>query len=240
MQRKVLVIARRELNSYFDSPVAYIVIATFLLTAGWMFFSTLFLMGRADMRNFFAPAPFSPSMLLVILVPAVTMRLIAEEKKSGTLELLTTMPVRDSEIVMGKFLAAFALLAAALSPTLIYAVSVASLGALDWGPVIAGYVGMLLFSSSLLAIGLWCSAITDKQIVAFIVTFIVSAALYFMYWLQFFMPPAMAPLVEFLSVSAHLDNMARGVIDSRDVLFYATLTAAGLMMTTRSLTQQHA
>jgi len=240
MQRKVLVIARRELNSYFDSPIAYIVIATFLLTAGWMFFSTLFLMGRADMRSFFAPAPFSPSMLLVILVPAVTMRLIAEEKKTGTFELLTTMPVRDSEIVLGKFLAAFALLASALSPTLIYAVTVASMGQLDWGPVIAGYAGFLLFSMSLLAVGMWCSAITDKQIVAFIISFIVSAALYFMYWLQFFMPASLAPLVEFLSVSAHLDNMARGVIDSRDVLFYGTLTAAGLMMTTRSLTQQHA
>ena len=240
MQRKVLVIARRELNSYFDSPIAYIVIATFLLTAGWMFFSTLFLMGRADMRSFFAPAPFSPSMLLVILVPAVTMRLIAEEKKTGTLELLTTMPVRDSEIVLGKFLAAFALLASALSPTLVYAVTVASMGQLDWGPVIAGYLGLLMFSMSLLGVGMWCSAITDKQIVAFIVSFIVSAALYFMYWLQFFMPASLAPLVEFLSVSAHLDNMARGVIDSRDVMFYGTLTAAGLMMTTRSLTQQHA
>lgn len=240
MQHKVLVIARRELNSYFDSPIAYIVIATFLLTAGWMFFSTLFLLGRADMRSFFAPAPFSPSMLLVILVPAVTMRLIAEEKKTGTFELLTTMPVRDSDIVLGKFLAAFALLASALSPTLIYAATVASLGQLDWGPVIAGYVGLLLFSASLLAIGMWCSAITDKQIVAFIISFIVSAALYFMYWLQFFVPPSFAPLMEFLSVSAHLDNMARGVIDSRDVFFYGTLTAAGLLMTTRSLTQQHA
>lgn len=240
MQPKMWVIARRELNSYFDSPVAYIVIATFLLTAGWMFFSTLFLVGRADMRNFFAPAPFSPSMLLVILVPAVTMRLIAEEKKTGTFELLTTMPVKDHEIVLGKFMAAFALMFTALSPTLIYAVTVASLGQLDWGPVVAGYIGMLLFSASLLAIGMWCSSITDTQIVAFIVSFIVSAVLYFMYWLQFFMPASFAPLVEFLSVSAHLDNMARGVLDSRDVLFYGTLTALGLTMTTRSLTQQHA
>lgn len=240
MQRKIFVIARRELSSYFDSPIAYIVIATFLLTAGWMFFSTLFLLGRADMRGFFAPAPFSPSMLLVILVPAVTMRLVAEEKKSGTFELLTTMPIRDSEIVIGKFLAAWALLAIALSPTLVYALTVASLGSLDWGPVMAGYLGFLLFSASLLAIGMFCSAITDKQIVAFIVSFIVCAVLYFIYWLQFFMPASLAPLLEFASVSFHLDNMARGVIDSRDVLFYLTLTAAGLTLTTRSLTQQHA
>src|SRR5512146_1870448 len=101
----VLAITRRELKSYFDSPIAYIVIVAFLLVAGWMFFSTLFLMGRADMRGFFTPSPFSPSMLLVILAPAVTMRLLAEERKTGTLELLTTMPIRDHEVVLGKFLA---------------------------------------------------------------------------------------------------------------------------------------
>jgi ABC-2 type transport system permease protein len=240
MQRKVMAIARRELSSAFDSPVAYIVVATFLLTAGWMFFSTLFLLGRADMRSFFAPSPFSPSMLLVILVPSISMRLIAEEKKAGTLELLTTMPIRDSEVVLGKFLGAFALLAIALSPTLVYAASVAYLGALDWGPVLAGYSGFLLFAASLLAIGMYCSAITDKQIVAFIVSFIVGAALYFVYWLQFFLPASLSQLLEFVSVSAHLDNMARGVIDSRDVIFYLTLTAGGLMLTTRSLTRQHA
>src|SRR5512137_2070451 len=107
--RNILVIARRELKSYFDSPIAYIVIVTFLLVAGWMFFSPFFLIGRADMRMFFSPSPFSPAMLLVILAPAITMRLIAEERKTGTIELLTTLPVRDFEVIVGKFAAALGL-----------------------------------------------------------------------------------------------------------------------------------
>lgn len=240
MLRNVRAIARREFFAYFDSPVAYIVIASFLLVSGWMFFSTLFLLGRADMRGFFAPAPFSPSMLLVVLAPAVTMRLIAEEKKTGTFELITTLPVRDVELVLGKFLAAWALLATALSCTLVYAATVSTLGALDWGPVMSGYLGFLLFSASLLAIGLLCSALAGQQIVAFIVSFLVGAALYFVFWLQFFVPQALASVVEYISLSYHLDNLARGVVDSRDVLFYLTLTAGALALTERAVARQHA
>jgi ABC-2 type transport system permease protein len=234
------VIARRELRSYFDSPVAYIVVTAFLAVAGWMYFSALFLMGRADMRSFFAPSPFSPSMLLVILAPAVTMRLIAEERRSGTIELLTTLPIRDRDVILGKFLAGWGLVASGLLVTLVYPISVSTLGPLDWGPVIAGYVGMLLFAGSLIAIGLFCSTMTRNQIVAFIVGVIVCAALYVVYWLQFFVPQAIAPAVEFASVSVHLDNLARGVIDSRDVLYYFSLTAAALVLAERSLARQHA
>jgi ABC-2 type transport system permease protein len=238
--RNVVTVARRELHGYFDSPIAYIVVVSFLLVAGWMFFSALFLFGRADMRPFFAPSPFSPSMLLVILAPAITMRLIAEERKTGTIELLTTMPVRDAEVVLGKFVAAVALLGTALLLTVAYPITISMLGPLDWGPVVAGYLGMLLFVSCLVAVGLLCSTLTENQIVAFIVAFIVSAALYYVYWLQFFVPQLLAPLFEYLSVSFHLDNMARGVIDSRDVLFYLTLTAGALFLAVRSLERQHA
>lgn len=238
--RSVLTIARRELHGYFDSPIAYIVVVSFLLVAGWMFFSALFLFGRADMRPFFAPSPFSPSMLLVILVPAITMRLVAEERKTGTIELLTTMPVRDSEVVLGKFLAAVTLLGVAFLLTVAYPISIAMLGALDWGPVVGGYLGMLLFAAALVAVGLLCSTWTENQIVAFIVAFLVSAALYYVYWLQFFVPHFLAPLFEYLSVSFHLDNMARGVIDSRDVLYYLSLTVGGLFLAIRSLERQHA
>ncbi len=190
-----------ELASYFNAPVAYIVIVTFLLVAGWMFFSGLFLMGRADLRQFFAPSPFSPSMLLVIIAPAVTMRLIAEERKSGTIELISTMPIRKWEIIVGKFLAAYALLAIAILSTVVYAITVAAIGQLDWGPVIGGYFGLLLFAGALTAIGLLCSSLTQNQIVAFIVGFIICAALYFIFWLQFFVPAGlMSPVVEFVSV----------------------------------------
>jgi ABC-2 type transport system permease protein len=236
----VFVIARRELRSYFDSPVAYIVVSSFLLVAGWMFFSSLFLMGRADLRNLFAPSVFSPTMLLVVLTPAVTMRLISEERKTGSLELLTTMPVRDFEVIVGKYLAAMGLLGAALFSTLLYAFTVASLGALDWGPVLAGYFGLFLFASALVSIGLLCSTLTDNQIIAFIVGFIICAALYLIYWLQFFLPTGIAGLVEFISVSAHLDNIARGVIDSRDVLYYLSLTFGAGFLAVRALARQHA
>ncbi len=235
---KVLSIARRELKSYFDSPIAYIVIVSFLLVTGWMFFSTLFLIGRADMRMLFTPTPFSPALLLVILAPAITMRLVAEERKSGTIELLTSMPVRSGEVIVGKFLAALCLTATALLSTFTYAVTVAAIGELDWGPVLSGYLGLLLFASSLLAIGLMFSTVTDNQIIAFIVSFIVSAVLYYVYWLHFFVPNWAAGLVEFLSVSSHMNNLARGVIDTRDVLYYLTVTAGALFLAERTLARQ--
>jgi len=235
-----MVVARRELRAYFDSPTAYIVVVSFLLVAGWMFFSTVFLFGRADMRPFFAPSPFSPAMLLVILAPAITMRLIAEERKSGTIELLLTMPVRDGEIVLGKYLAAVGLIGVALLLTLAYPITISRLGDLDWGPVISGYLGMTLFAASLLAVGIFCSTLTENQIVAFIVGFLLCAALYYVYWLQFFLPASIAALVEFLSVSFHLDNLSRGVIDSRDVIFYFSLIATALLLAIRALAQRHA
>ena len=238
--RNIVTIARREIKSYFDSPTAYIVIVAFLLIAGWMFFSSLFLAGRADMRSLFAPGVFSPSMILVIIVPAVTMRLISEERKTGTIELVTTMPVTDAEVILGKFFGAFFLMLVGMSLTLTYAVSVAAVGELDWGPVISGYIGLTLFTASLVSIGLFCSTLTSNQIVAFIFGFIICAVLYFVYWLQFLVPQDMVGFIEYLSVSYHLDNIARGVIDSRDVLYYLTLTSAGLFMATRSLSSQHA
>jgi ABC-2 type transport system permease protein len=239
MWRKAIIIAKRELKSYFDSPVAYIVLVSYLLVSGWMFFSTFFLMGRADMRMYFAPSPFSPSMLLVILAPAVTMRLIAEERKTGTFELLTTMPVRDSDVIAGKFLAALALVVSALFLTLSYPLCIAMLGSIDWGPVICGYLGMFLFAAALLAIGTLCSTLAKNQIVAFILGFVICAALYFVYWLQFLLPQTFAPLAEFISVSFHLDNMARGIIDTRDVLYYLTLTFGSLFLAERQLSQIH-
>ncbi|OGQ85340.1 MAG: ABC transporter [Deltaproteobacteria bacterium RIFOXYA12_FULL_58_15] len=235
-----LTIAKRELQSYFNSPIAYIVIVAFLGVAGWMYFSSLFLIGRADMRTFFQPSPFSPSMLLVIIAPALTMRLIAEERKSGTIELLTTLPIRDTDVIVGKFLAALGLIGLALGLTLFYPISVSSIGSLDWGPVLSGYLGMFLFSAALLGVGILCSTFTDNQIVAFIVGFLICAALYFVFWLPVFMPDLIKDFVHFMSVSFHLDNMARGVVDSRDIFYYLTLTGGTLYLAVFSLGRQHA
>lgn len=238
--KNTLTIARRELRGFFDSPVAYIVITAFLAISGWMYFSSFFLIGRADLRSFFAPSPFSPSMLLVIIAPALTMRLIAEERKSGTIELLTTLPVTDAEVIVGKFIAAAGVLLSALAATFTYAIVVSMVGELDWGPVFAGYLGLGLFALTLVAVGLLTSTFTDNQIVAFIFSFIICAALYFVYWLQFFMPQLLAPVFEYVSVSFHLDNLARGVVDTRDVLYYVTFIVGALFLATQSLKRQHA
>ncbi len=237
---KIAVLARRELRAYFDSPVAYIVLVVFLLLSGWLVFSTLFLAGEAELRQLFTPGLLSPALLLVILAPAITMRLLAEEKKSGSLELLSSLPVSDWQVVLGKYLGALGLAGVALGLTLAYPLTVSFLGPLDWGPVAAGYVGLLLYSAALLAIGLLCSALTANQIVAFILAFSLSAVLFFVYYLQFFLPDWLAPAADFLALSGHLDNLARGVLDLRDLVYYLSLTAGALLLAERALARQHA
>jgi ABC-2 type transport system permease protein len=230
-----LAVARREMRAYFNSPVAYIVLGVFLLLAGYFFFNAFFLMGTASMRGFFGLAP----VLLVVFGPALTMRLFAEERKSGTLELLLTMPVRDGEVVAGKFLAALGILSVGILCTLPYAFSVASLVAegasFDWGPVIGGYLGLFLMASSFLAMGLWASALSKNQIVGFIVALLVCFAFYFVDKVAVFMPAGISDILSFLSVDTHFANIARGVIDTRDILFYLSLTVAGLILTQRAL-----
>ncbi|EPX62767.1 gliding motility protein GldF [Cystobacter fuscus DSM 2262] len=230
-----LAVARREFRSFFNSPVAYIVLGGFLLTAGWLYFSTLFVAGQASLRGFFGVAP----VLFVVFAPAVTMRLIAEERKSGTLELLLTMPLNDWQVVTGKFLAALGMVGVGLLLTLPYPLSVAALTApgasFDWGPVVMGYVGLLLLASSFLAIGLWASALSRNQIVGFIIGLVLCFAFYFVDKFAVVLPQTLSAVLQYLSVDYHFDNIARGVLDSRDVLFYVTLTVVGLALTTRTL-----
>jgi ABC-2 type transport system permease protein len=230
-----LAVARREIRAYFNSPVAYIVLGVFLLLAGYFFFNAFFVMGIASMRGFFGLTPI----LLVVFGPALTMRLFAEERKAGTLEFLLTMPVRDGEVVAGKFLAALGILSVGIALTIPYALSVASLtaegNAFDWGPVIGGYLGLFLMASSFLSLGLWASAMSRNQIVGFIVALLVCFAFYFVDKVAIFMPGSIAPVLEFLSVDTHFSSIARGVIDTRDVIFYLSLTTAGLLLTTRAL-----
>jgi ABC-2 type transport system permease protein len=224
-------IFRRELRSYFNSPVAYVVIIVFLSIIGWFFTSNLFLMNVASMRIVFELVP----MIFLFFVPAVTMRLIAEEKKSGTLELLTTKPVRDVEIILGKFLAAWTLLAAALAPTLLYVISVSLLGSLDLGPVFTGYLGLLLMGGVYIGIGILASSLTENQIIAFIVSFLIVLALFLMDKVLIYIPEAMASTMEFLSIDYHFSNIARGVIDSRNIIYFFSLLGVSLYLATLSL-----
>ncbi|MFT3707125.1 MAG: ABC transporter permease subunit [Archangium sp.] len=230
-----LSVARREFSTWFGSPIAYVVLGVFLLISGWFFFAPLFLQGAASLRGFFALIP----LLFVFLGPAITMRALAEEKKSGTLELLLTLPMEDWQIVGGKFLASLGMVAVGLVFTVPYAITVAALtgpGApFDWGAVFAGYLGSLLLASSFIALGLWTSALTRNQIVSFIF----GAALCFGFWIidnfAVLLPEWLARVAEFMSVDFHFANIARGVIDSRDVIFYLSLTAIGLVLTTSTL-----
>lgn len=232
-----LTIARRELSTFFNSPIAYIVIGVFLAVSGYLFFffSGLFMMGSASMRPFFGLAPI----LFMFLVPAITMRLIAEERKSGTFETLMTLPVREWEVVAGKFIAAVTTVAVALLLTLPWALSLVSAtekdAVFDWGPVIGGYVGVLLLASTFIAWGLFASALQKNQIVGFIVGLALCFGLWFPDKVALVLPSGLASVAQYLSVAYHFENIARGVIDTRDLFYYVTVTAIGLMATTRVL-----
>jgi ABC-2 type transport system permease protein len=229
--QNIATIFRREIRSYFNSPVAYVVIIVFLAIIGWFFSTNLFLMNIASMRVAFELIP----LVFLFFVPAITMRLLAEEQKSGTLELLTTKPIRDTEIVLGKFFAAWVLLAAALLPTLLYVLTVATLGPLDWGPVVSGYLGLLLMGAVYIGIGLFASSVTENQIVAFILSFLIVLAFFLMDKVLMFVPEGLTSTMEFLAVDYHFSNIARGVIDSRDLIYFGSLLVFSLYLTTVSL-----
>ncbi len=162
-------IFKRELRAYFDSPIAYVVITVFLLFTGWYFTTYFFLSGQADLRVILGIIPFA----FLIITPAITMRLISEERKTGTIELLVTMPIHDSSIIVGKYLAAVALLIAMILPTLVYGITAAFLGDMDYGPAIGGYLGFLLIGAAYIAIGILGSSLTENQVVAFIISLLV-------------------------------------------------------------------
>jgi ABC-2 type transport system permease protein len=229
--QNILPIFRRELRSYFNSPVAYVVIVVFLAIIGWFFTSNLFLMNVASMRVVFELVP----LIFLFFVPAVTMRLLAEEKKSGTLELLTTKPVTDAEIVLAKFLASWVLLAAALVPTLLYLLTLMALGSIELGPVISGYIGLLLMGGAYIGIGIFASSLTENQIIAFIVSFLIVLAFFLMDKVLMYVPEGLASTLEFLSVDYHFSNIARGVIDSRDIIYFVSLLGFSLLLATVSL-----
>ena len=162
--RQIRYILEKEFRTYFVSPIAYIVIAIFLLVTGWFFFSTFFLFNQASLRNFFGLLPI----IFSFVIPAITMRLVAEELNVGSYEILLTMPVTFTDIIVGKFLASVSFVVAILIPTLAYPITVTLLGQLDWGPVVGGYIGALLLGAAFSAIGLFASTLTRNQIIAFI------------------------------------------------------------------------
>ncbi len=229
--KKVIPIFRREIFAYFFSPVAYIVISVFLLITGWIFTSEMFLANDSSLRSVFGFIPF----IFLFFVPAITMRLLSEERKSGTIELLFTMPISDIEIVLGKFLAGLGLLVAALFFTLPYALTIMILGEPDVGMLVTGYVGLVLMGAAYIAIGTFASTISGNQVVSFIIAFMIIFALWLLNKFLMLIPPALVPFFQYLSIDYHYNNISRGVIDSRDVTYYLSVVVIMLSLAKLSL-----
>lgn len=211
-------IFRKELSGYFNTPLAYIVLTVFIVLSNFLFFRSFFLINQADMRPWFNMLPW----IYLFFIPAVTMRLWAEERKSGTIELLLTFPVRDVEVVLGKLLAALVFVLIGLGLSLTVPITVFLLGTPDFGALVGQYLGAILLAASYLVIGSWISSLTRNQIVAFILAVSVTFILFLIgenFFLQGF-PPSVAAVCKFLGLGAHFDSISRGVIDSRDIIYY--------------------
>ena len=225
--KQMTTIAIKEFKDYFISPIAYIVISLFLIVTGWFFFSTFFIFGRADLRDFFNLLPFTFS----FIIPAVTMRLFSEEKNVGSYETLLTMPVSFTDIALGKFFAATMFTAAMLIPTLFYPLFISFIGELDPGPVIGGYVGALFLSAAYCALGLFASSLTRNQIIAFIIGCALCFTLTILDRLLFLIPTKIIGIVNFLGSHSHFLNIAKGVVDSRDILYFLSLIFISIFST---------
>lgn len=236
---KIWIIAKRELKSFFDSLMAYVMIVLFLGFSGfftWIFGNDVFIMNQASLQPFFGIAYWS----LFFFIPAMTMGMLADERKSGTIELLVTKPVSDWQIVAGKFLAALLLIGIALALTLPYYVSVASIGKIDHGAVLMGYLGLLFMSACYISIGLFASSITSNQIVAFLIALFIGI----FFQLLFGMVSAgtlgwLGGLLNYLSIGTHFESMARGVVDSKDVVFFLSVIFLGLTGTRLVLSKRN-
>jgi ABC-2 type transport system permease protein len=221
----------KELRSYFNSAVAYVVIVVFLALLGWFYASNIFLINIASMREMFEIARW----IFLFVIPAITMRLLAEERKSGTIELLTTKPVHDFEIVLGKFLAAWSLMGIALLPTFVYYATISSLGSIDNGPVIGGYLGLFLMAGVFVSLGLLASSVTDNQIVAFLLGIFLILVFFILDKVLLFVPEGFTSAFEYLSTDAHFLSMARGVIDTRDLIYFLSILGFTLYCSVVSL-----
>ena len=229
------IVFRKELSGYFASPIGYVFIIFYLLVSNAFFFfiRDFFREGQATMRGYFLVLPW----MLLFFVPAITMRLWAEEKKSGTLELLLTLPIREIEAVLGKFFASFAFLTITLACSITIPITIGILGQPDWGVIVASYVGALLLGSAYLAIGLWISSLTENQVVAFIVSV---AALFALLsvglvpaWLE-----SLGPLVavcNYLSLLTHFQSVIRGVVDTQDIVYYVSVAVLFLYLNVKNL-----
>jgi ABC-2 type transport system permease protein len=214
------VLARRELSMMVNAPATYVIGVVFLLLTGWLFISPLFANNQSVLDSFFRPLP----LIFTFLVPALTMRSFAEEFKSGTIEYLATLPIEDHEIVVAKYVAALGLLGLLIAFTLCYPLVLLLVGSPDWGQLLGVYVSILGLTSFFAAIGLFTSALTRNQVVAFIVGFFICFFFFLLGRVADFLPGVLSVFVRGFSVDLHFDALARGVMDTRDLLYWLSGT----------------
>lgn len=235
--QNILTISQKEFKAYFNSPIAYIFITIYIGLTNWLFFTNFFLVGQANMRGYFVLLPW----IFLFFIPAITMRIWAEEKKMGTIELLLTWPVKDVEVVMGKFLAAFSFLLVTILCSVTIPVTIAVLGNPEPGPIVASYLGTLFLGAAYLAIGLFVSSLTENQIVAFILAIAVSFALFItgQPFVTARLPGFIVPIAEYVGISTHFESISRGVIDTRDLVYYLLLIGFLLFLNVRSIASRN-
>jgi ABC-2 type transport system permease protein len=231
--QNVMTIFTREFKAYFLSPIAYIFITVFLVTTTFLFFQGFFIVNQADMRGYFGILPW----IFLFFIPAITMRSWAEEKKMKTLELLLTWPVADVEVVAGKFLASLGLLTIVLLLSLSIPVSIAIIGHPDVGQIAGQYLGALLMGAAYLAIGLWVSSLTENQIVAFILGVVFTFILFIIGhpFVTMVLPSAIVPFFTYIGLNEHFESIGRGVIDSRDIVYYLSVIGFFLFLNVCSI-----
>jgi ABC-2 type transport system permease protein len=243
-------IYKKELRLYFTSPVAYVILTIFLLIAGYFFFSIFSFFTRASMQmamnpqmgrdlnvtdSVLRPLFANVSVILLLLMPMVTMRLFAEERRSGTIELLLTYPVRDGAVLAGKYLAALTLYGVMIAGTLAYPAMLVAFARVEWGPLLTGYLGLLLMGGMFLAVGVFASSLTENQVVAAIVTFGVLLMFWILGWTAEFAGGQLGAVLTHLSILEHNDTFAKGVLDTNDIVYYLNFTALALFLALRSL-----
>ncbi|HNV02386.1 MAG TPA: ABC transporter permease [Vicinamibacterales bacterium] len=245
----VIAIARKELRAYFSSPIAYVVIGFFTLLFGYFYVAILDWFVRQGMlggmgmtasalnvnQHFVRPLLLNLTVVLLFVLPMITMRTYAEEKRAGTMELLLTSPITDLQIILGKFFGALLLYAAMLAVTLVYIGVLFAVGTPEWKPIAAGYLGLLLLGASFIAVGLLISSFTRNQIVAGMLTFGVFLLLWVIDWIGTFLGPAGEKIVNYLSVVRHFDDFAKGVIDTTHLVYYLSFITFGLFLTAKSV-----
>ena len=224
-----ITIMKRELKTYFTGPIAYIVTGLFLIITGILFFSAFFLSNRAELRQYFSYLP----LLLSFFVPALTMRIFAEEKRSGSIETLMTLPVTEIQVVTGKYLASCISTIVMISPTLLYIIPVAVFGSPDFGPIIGGFIGAIFLCASYTAIGIFATSITKNQIIAFFTGFIICIVLTLIDSFLIFLPSSIVNFLSFISAESHFTSIARGIIDTRDLIYFLSLTGLFFVITVK-------